>query len=333
MQYADYSAGRPSGAALKAAGFSGVIRYIGLGSEGKQLVASEYRDLVATFGAQNVLLVAEAGTGDAWGTDTDDDYARGVANGKIAVADARAQGVPDWVPLACAADAHAQAFQIDDVVRYARGFEAAVGKSRCGFYGFSETLAAVHNAGIGSWFWRCGSEPTAAEKQWVNFWQRNAAPTVRTVAGVPCDINDVYHPILQGDDVNLSDPITAYNANGTTYQTTVGDVLGKLPAVLQCVRPGNGWTVTDGWLSGALSNTNTRLPAVQTALDAIGTKLDAYEAADANRDLQLSAAVAAVQVGDVQALADALIPLLPKSATPDDVTAAIRAAFARAGSQ
>lgn len=205
MQYADYSGGRPSGAALKAAGFSGVVRYIGLGGEGKQLIASEYKDLVATFGAQHVLLVAEAGTGDAWGTETDDDYARGVAYGNLSVADARAQGVPDWVPLACAADAHAQAFQIDDVVRYARGFEAAVGKARCGFYGFSETLTAVHNAGVGSWYWRCGSEPTAAEKQWVNLWQRNTAPTVRTVAGVPCDINDVYHPILQGDDMPITD--------------------------------------------------------------------------------------------------------------------------------
>ncbi|GAB3376166.1 glycoside hydrolase domain-containing protein [Amycolatopsis echigonensis] len=191
-RWADYSAGRPAGDALRRAGFSGVIRYIGLGSEGKQLVASEYRDLVATFGAANVLLVAEAGTGDAWGTETDDDYARGVAYGRIALADARAQGVPDWVGLACAADAHAQAFQLDDVVRYASGFRDVVGQSRCGFYGFSETLAAVRRAGIGSWYWRCGSEPTQAEKQWVNFWQRNRDPQRITVAGVPCDINEVY---------------------------------------------------------------------------------------------------------------------------------------------
>src|SRR5690348_15649807 len=111
MQWADYSGGRPSGAALKAAGFGGVIRYIGLGSEGKQLTAAEYRDLVAS-GVQ-VLLVAEANTSDAWGTETDDDFSRGAANARIALADARAQGVPDWVGIACAADAHAAAYQID----------------------------------------------------------------------------------------------------------------------------------------------------------------------------------------------------------------------------
>lgn len=227
MQYADYSGGRPTGAQLKAAEFSGVIRYIGLGSEGKQLIAAEYRDLVATFGARHVLLVAEAGTGDAWGTDTDDDYARGVAYGKTAVADARAQGVPDWVPLACAADAHAQAFQVDDVVRYARGFEAAVGKARCGFYGFSETLIAVRNAGIGSWYWRCGSEPTATEKQWVNLWQRNTPPTVRSVAGVPCDINDVYHPILQGEnDMLLTDNVRLWDGRLVTVENCLAGVVG-----------------------------------------------------------------------------------------------------------
>jgi hypothetical protein len=205
-RWADYSGGRPSGAALKAAGFTGVIRYIGLGSEGKQLNAPEYRDLVATFGAASVLLVAEASTADAWGTETDDDYARGLANGRTALADARAQGVPDSVGLACAADAHAQAFQIDDVVRYAKGFRDAVGQDRCGFYGFSETLAAVRAAGIGSWYWRCGSEPTAAEKTWVNFWQRNKAPTQVTVAGVQCDLNEVYRIPNTTEDDMFSDP-------------------------------------------------------------------------------------------------------------------------------
>ncbi|MCG3757365.1 glycoside hydrolase domain-containing protein [Amycolatopsis sp. Poz14] len=193
-RWADYSAGRPSGAALRRAGFSGVVRYIGLGREGKQLTAAEYRDLVGEFGAANVLLVAEAGTADAWGTDTDDDYARGVAYGRIALADARAAGVPDWAGLACAADAHAQAFQLDDVVRYASGFRDVVGQGRCGVYGFSETLGVVHDAGIGCWYWLCGSELAQNDprRAWVNLWQRNRPPTVINVAGVPCDINEIY---------------------------------------------------------------------------------------------------------------------------------------------
>lgn len=301
MQYADYSAGRPAGAQLKAAGFGGVIRYIGLGSEGKQLIASEYKDLVTVFGAQNVLLVAEAGTGDAWGTDTDDDYARGLAYGKTSVADARAQGVPDWVPLACAADAHAQAFQIDDVVRYARGFEAAVGKARCGFYGFSETLNAVHDAGVGSWYWRCGSEPTAAEKTWVNFWQRNKAPTVRTVAGVPCDINEVYRPILQGDDDMPFSP-TDFNSlmwgnvfdgptpGGRNYAAFVKDMDAKLgglatslAAVTKLITDGDAHPVDAEQLATALEGKLLAelVPAVTQAV----TQAAGEEAADEVRKM------------------------------------------------
>lgn len=304
MQYADYSAGRPAGAQLKAAGFGGVIRYIGLGSEGKQLIASEYKDLVTVFGAQNVLLVAEAGTGDAWGTETDDDYARGVAYGKTSVADARAQGVPDWVPLACAADAHAQVFQIDDVVRYARGFEAAVGKTRCGFYGFSETLTAVHNAGIGSWYWRCGSEPTAAEKQWVNFWQRNAAPTVRTVAGVPCDINEVYRPILQGDDMPLSGNDFKYLFYDNTIQE-FGNLSQLLAEIKDKSRAAAG-------LSAAIQNLTGLVVA--------------NEANDVTAD-KLAAALAPALLPELaQGLHDAVDSLPDVNLTTDQITAIANAA-------
>lgn len=76
--------------------------------------------------------------------------------------------------------------------------------------------------------------------------------------------------------------------------------------------------------------TTKTLPAIQDGLTQLGADLSAFEAADVARDNQLGAAIAAIQGGDVHALADALIPLLPKSATPDDVATAIRAAFARA---
>lgn len=194
MQWADYSGGRPSGAALKAASFGGVLRYVGLGTSGKRINPTEYKDLVAS-GIQ-VLLVAELGTGDAWGTSSDDDYARGRANAQVALADAHGCDIPDSVGIAAAADAHAaNQQQINDAVAYARGFRDVLGLARTGFYGFSETLNAVHNAGVASWFWKCGSIPTADEAKWVNFWQRNAAPTTRVVGGVVCDINEQYRPV------------------------------------------------------------------------------------------------------------------------------------------
>lgn len=217
-QWADYSGGRPSGAALAAAGFSGAIRYVGIGSSGKRLAAGEYANL--TSAGIQVLLVAESGTADAWGTPTDDDRARGRANATAALSDARALGVPDSVGIAAAADAHAlNQIQINDAVAYARGFEDVLGHARTGFYGFSEVLNQVRNAGVASWYWLCGSAPSAATQGWLNFWQRNSAPTTRVVSGVPCDINDQYNPV----------GVPAPSATSTTT-TEDDDMAESLPA-------------------------------------------------------------------------------------------------------
>lgn len=196
MRWADYSGGRPSGTALRDAGFGGVIRYVGLGGgsslPGKRITAAEYQDLVRN-GIQ-VLLVCEGGTTDAWGG-----YNAGVANAQAALNDARALGIPDSVGIAAAADAHAaNQAQINAAVDYARGFQDVLGKARTGFYGFQETVTAVRNAGIGSWYWRCGSQPTAAEKTWTHLWQRNDGTT--TVSGVVVDINEQYLPITSQED-------------------------------------------------------------------------------------------------------------------------------------
>lgn len=195
MRWADYSGGRPPGAALRAAGFGGVIRYVGLGGPSlpaKRITAAEYQDLVRN-GIQ-VLLVCEGDTTDAWGG-----YRAGVANAQTALNDARALGIPDSVGIAAAADAHAaNQAQINAAVEYARGFRDVLGLGRTGFYGFQETVTAVRNAGVASWFWRCGSQPSAAEKTWTHLWQRNDGTT--TVSGIAVDINEQYLPITTQED-------------------------------------------------------------------------------------------------------------------------------------
>lgn len=224
-QGADYSGGRPSGAALKQAGFDFVIRYVGLGSAGKRLTAAEYRDLTAA--GVRVLLVAELGTGDSWGSSTDDDYGRGRANAAAALADAQGCGVPESeIFVFAASDAHASAqWQIADTVAYVTGFRDVLGVARTGHYGFSETNVAVHNAGVASGFWRCGSEPSTADKAWVNFWQRNAAPTTRVVSGVICDINEQYQP-LQEDDMQLEDKVQLWDGRSFSVANCLAGVIG-----------------------------------------------------------------------------------------------------------
>ncbi len=213
-QWLDFSDQPPGAAAIKQAGYMGVLRYIGLGSEGKQIHHAEYQDYVDH--GLGVLLVAELGVNDAWAAL--DDYATGVARAQLALADARAEGIPDTVGIACAADAHAtSATQIDDAVRYAAGVASVLGRARAGFYGFRETSQAVHAAGVVGWHWRCGSEPSLEDKTWVNFWQRNTPPQVVVINGTACDINETYAPLPE-DNMAL-DPYELGALERTSYRT------------------------------------------------------------------------------------------------------------------
>lgn len=185
--------------ALKKRGIAGVIRYIDAGSDSKQIHRAEYQAYVR--GGIKVLLVDELGTGDAWVDD--DDRAAGVARARAARADARGEGIPDSVAIFCAADAHASGRQITDAVAYASGFASVLGKSVSGFYGFVETSVAVHNAGVVSLHWRCGSRPSTADRKWVTFWQRNTGTEV--IGGIQCDINERYGAVPQEEDVDAQD--------------------------------------------------------------------------------------------------------------------------------
>lgn len=251
MQWADYSAGRPSGKALLAAGFGGVIRYVGLGSASKRITANEYADL--TRSGVQVLLAAELATGDAWGANADTvaAYARGKAYAQMALGDARSLGIPDSVGIAACADAHAvSAAQIACCVEYAKGFRDVLGYGRTGFYGFGETSRAVHTAGVASWHWRCGSEPSKAEQQWLHFWQRNKAPTTRIVSGVTCDINEQYN------DVAVRPPlVTATTTTGGT------DLMQRYTAVK---------SATEAWVEADCYGTDQTAIIIRPGTDADG---------------------------------------------------------------
>lgn len=190
--WADYSDGRPGGAALRKAGFTGAIRYVGLGSAGKRITAAEYRDLVAN--GLDVLLVAEYGNYDPI-----NGYRAGLANARSALADARALGIPDSVGVASAADGHLNAGQVRTGVGYHAGFAEVLGTERAGAYGFGEYIRAIQAAGSASWLWQCGTRP--APGVGVHFWQRNVGLTQVEVNGVTVDIDDQLLPLpITGDD-------------------------------------------------------------------------------------------------------------------------------------
>lgn len=190
------------------AGVRGALRYGDAGSEGKQIHAAE-RQAAARQGIE-ILLVDELGTGDAW--DAADDRSAGVARGRSALADARAEGFGP-VGIAAAADAHASGKQITDAVQYATGFASVVTKKWAGFYGFREVLTAVRAAGVVSWYWLCGSMPSAEDARWIAFWQDNRGTFV--VDGVQCDKNWRLDGPLPGAATNIEeDDVSALDVWG-----------------------------------------------------------------------------------------------------------------------
>jgi len=179
---------------------------VAYGRSSKLLLASEVQDFQNNGFA--LACVIESSTSDAWGTETDDDYGRGQRFGIDALTYMSQTGVPDGVPVACPADAHAAPGQLDDVVRFAQGFASVVAPHRpAGMYGFSEVMNATRDQPGLSWWWQCGSQPEKTGTTWVNLWQRNDGTV--TISGIPCDINEEYHPLPHGgNDMELSDVFT-----------------------------------------------------------------------------------------------------------------------------
>src|SRR5216110_711026 len=176
----DFSGKPPRGETLAAAGVQGVLGYIGLGREDKQIHRPVHDDYISN--GLRVGLVAELGISDAWASA--DDYTTGILRAQISLDDAT-RDAPEAEFICCAADAHASSQgQITDAVAYAEGFSSVLGFDFSGFYGFSETSRAVHNSGCCRVHWRAGSEPTGADRDWVNFWQRNINNPGRPATGV-----------------------------------------------------------------------------------------------------------------------------------------------------
>lgn len=210
----DYSAGQIPGAAVRAAGHSFVVRYVGTPGRRKNITAGEYRDLVAA--GVTVWLVYENSTEDAMGG-----FTGGAAAARAARADANAVGYPAGGPIFFCADRHLSQVEIPTGLAYLDGAASVLGKAAVGAYGFSEFINPARSGGHATFFWQCGSRSTVGSG--VHLYQRNTGST--NVGGISCDVNDLLAPIL-GDDVSFDDvigtrpdgsPITAKDALVNVY--------------------------------------------------------------------------------------------------------------------
>lgn len=196
MQVLDFSAGVPSAAAVKAAGYGGAVRYISPGREAWMRGKNATREQVDAYTAAG-LGVAFVWQYRASGQDT----LRGGAGGREDAQNAKGKldylGRPD-APVYFAVDFDCTLDQWNTiVVHYFRAANQILGVQRTGVYGSSRVCAwavedgVVGSAGGGKHFcWQTtawsrgeiGSEAVLLQK----------IGTV-TVDGIACDINDVLH--------------------------------------------------------------------------------------------------------------------------------------------
>lgn len=310
--WADYSGGRPGGAALKAAGFTGVIRYVGEGSTGKRLTVAEAQDLAAH--GLRVRCVVENTTTDANGG-----YNAGIAAAHAALNDpAVAAANPEFI---YAANDQPGWNQTD--VQYVQGFTSVLG-NKGGAYGFGAFLAAVKAAipDIGS-LWQAGPAPSRTGTESIaNLWQRNgtpgsavdgpATPTAVTVNGIECDVNNRINEETTMDEQSIAAAVWAYKLGTPTLDPNSGQYTGDQMDTTQNPPVPVGTSTADflrfvnsvGWW------------VVAALRDKVLPEMSADQAA-------VLAAIQGVQAGavDVAQLAQALVPLL----APQDATALVAA--------
>lgn len=185
MAVADYSGGRPGGAALGRAGFTGAVRYLSASPANpyKRIDRAELNDLAAAGIAVAGVWETTAG----WllgGADV------GATAGAMAGDWAAVLGLPATFAVYAAADFDVQPKQLSVVDETVRAFAAALHPYRAGAYGPRGWVAGVLAAravalGWSAAGWAHGQAPAGSLVQRVQ--------TV-TVNGVACDVNDVLHP-------------------------------------------------------------------------------------------------------------------------------------------
>ncbi|SRR6266496_2597925 len=183
--YLDYSAARLSGNTIKAAGYSGAIRYIdsppNLGTKHTNL--AEYQSHKAA--GLDVLLVMQTTT-----TASDGGYLAGQEHARRALAGAQYLGYIGPIfftnDRTTVPDAGAWRGYLD-------GAASVLSVSRVGAYGFRNAVDLA--LGHASYFWQSGRRSDVAGH--VHVWQDNNVQV--QVGGITCDRNLILKPITEED--------------------------------------------------------------------------------------------------------------------------------------
>lgn len=345
MPYAlDYSAGRPTAAQVLAAGYVGVIRYIGFPARAKCITRAEYADM--TNNGVPVALVYENQAGDMLGGNP-----AGRAAANLARAHATDIGFPAGEPIYYACDTdiifgaarwaalaaagalglveHLRSIpltvsQMAAVLDYLRGAVSVEGSvALVGVYGEYDVMEQAAAAGVARYFWQTrawsgGRTSTRAQvRQEIGTY---------TVGGIACDRNTILAPDWGQTGTGIGDqPMSAAEVDRVIV--AVNDARDLLYEIRRGKIPdGHGGFVADpGHVEMADTTANARLTALAGAVAAIGAKVGALSNDEANVLARVDADTAKI-LAAVQAV---IVAPGVDNADPDAFVAALRDALVR----
>lgn len=279
IYYLDYSAGKIAGKTIKSAGYNGVIRYIDAPANWrtKHTNLAEYKDHLAN--GLEVLLVFEAGTGDA-----DGGYSAGVANAKRAKAGADALGYKGIIFFANDRTTVPNPKTWTD---YLDGAASVLGRSRVGAYGFANALN--YAKGHASVYWQAGRHSDVVGH--AHLWQDNN--TQVTVGGITCDRNLILKMIEMEEDDDM--------ALGFDYTNKAID--SRYDSADKQTRPRDmHWFQTKTY--DMLVDTNAKVVAANAAITALAKAL---EGALAGQEMTADDIAAKVEAAVSKALQDNIV--------------------------
>lgn len=241
----DYSFSRPDLHALKACGYTGVVRYLAFdnpATASKLLRADEVAAIHAA--GLTIRLNWESGGDDVLG---------GAAAGKLAGAEAARQanalGAPSSLPIYYSVDFDATAAQFPIIADYLTAARVASGRP-VGVYGSAALIEAMVGRGAASLGWQAQSTGWAGSSAWDNLkgkWTPRTSPQAHLLQrvgtlqpgaaqfGDQIDENDVVHddhaawaprdtrPIPEEDD-DMQIAVRASSSAGVTKKVTKGNV-------------------------------------------------------------------------------------------------------------
>ena len=150
MNVVDYSWARPGAAAIRAAGFNGVMRYVPYPGDlpiPKGIYPAELEELRAD--GLSVGLVFESSANRAL-----DGRDAGIADANATLWSRTYLKWPEGLPTYFAVDFDLQASQYNAVAEYFRGVNSVFGAERTGVYGGSRTLELISTLGLARYFWQ-----------------------------------------------------------------------------------------------------------------------------------------------------------------------------------